>query len=154
MTTRPRYDEHSTEFGLWLREQEPLSSKKYGYVTTNIDYLWENYKSLEYMYVEEKRFNSWPTFAQRQAYQRLHERELKLANPNYRGVHFLVFDETNPEDSLTIWWDGIWIGIEQLLKIFQFKAEDKWYQTDQRMFDQETLSSMRCIARENNEKRP
>ena len=42
--TQKRRDDHSTEFGLWLREQDDLDSKK-GYIATNIDYVWINYKS-------------------------------------------------------------------------------------------------------------
>ena len=56
--TQKRRDGNSTEFGLWLREQPEIDSK-YGYVTTNIDFFWCNYKSNEWMLIEEKRFMIW-----------------------------------------------------------------------------------------------
>jgi hypothetical protein len=44
LMTRKRYDNHSTEFGLWLREQEELKSSL-GFVATNLDFIWSNYKT-------------------------------------------------------------------------------------------------------------
>ena len=61
--TRKRYDKHSTEFGLWLREQKELDSK-FGYVATNLDYMWKNYKTGLWMFLEEKRYNGQLTFSQ------------------------------------------------------------------------------------------
>jgi len=50
--TRRRNDNHSTEFGLWLREQPDIDSKL-GYITTNLDYVWKNYKTGDWMLIEE-----------------------------------------------------------------------------------------------------
>ena len=52
--TQKRRDSHSTQFGLWLREQPEIDSAE-GYVATNVDYLWRNYKTGDWMLIEEKR---------------------------------------------------------------------------------------------------
>jgi len=55
--TRKRNDSHSTEFGLWLREQNEIDSSL-GYLATNIDFMWTNYKTGQWMILEEKRYES------------------------------------------------------------------------------------------------
>lgn len=55
MTTWRR-DEHSSPFGLWLREQHEIDSNL-GFITTDIDYIWKNYVTNEWMLIEEKRYN-------------------------------------------------------------------------------------------------
>ena len=95
--TRRRYDEHSTEFGLWLREQEPIASKL-GYVATNLDYIWSNYKTGEWMLIEEKRYNAKMTFAQTEQFRALHC--AAISDPLYRGFHLVVFEVTSPTDGV------------------------------------------------------
>lgn len=93
--TRPRYDEHSTEFGLWLREQEELDSS-IGFVTTNLDYIWRDYKNKQFMLIEEKRFGSTLKFPQSRLLKEVHE---GLTNHcGYCGFFLIQFENTSPED--------------------------------------------------------
>ena len=55
--TRQRNDSHSTEFGIWLRVQPQIDSSL-GFLASNIDYCWTNYKTGEWMFIEEKRYNT------------------------------------------------------------------------------------------------
>lgn len=49
------FDKNSTEFGLWLREEKEIDSSL-GFIATNLDYVWCNYKNGLWMIIEEKRF--------------------------------------------------------------------------------------------------
>lgn len=104
--TRQRNDNHSTEFGLWLRNYlpdnetiirspDPLDSSK-GFITTNIDYIWSNYKNGKWIHIEEKRHGKWPKGWQYKIFERSHR--LALIDPLYFGYHIIVFENTNPED--------------------------------------------------------
>jgi len=117
--TKQRNDNHSTEFGIWLRQQEAINSK-IGFATTNLDYMWSNYKTGEWMLIEEKRYNTPCTYSQKELYKVMH-RACK-SDDNYKGVHLLVFENTNPEDG-KIFWDKKEITKEQLIKILQFEED-------------------------------
>ena len=105
--TRKRYDNHSTEFGLWLREQDIIDSKK-GFTATNLDYIWRNYRTGFWRLIEEKRYGSKPTFAQRQCFSVLHK--CAKTDPFYRGFYLVKFEQTSPEDGV------IWINNEPATK--------------------------------------
>ena len=115
--TKSRYDEHSTEFGLWLREQPEIDSGL-GFVATNLDYIWANYKTGEWMLIEEKRYGREPQLYQRQLFEKVDKlcRQDKL----YRGFHILVFQHSNPDDG-KIWLDEQPVTKDQLLDFLQFK---------------------------------
>lgn len=115
--TRQRYDNHSTEFGLWLRQQAELDSKL-GYQATNLDYIWGNYKTGDWMCIEEKRYGADVSLAQRQLF-------TKLSNaisdaPGCHGVHLLQFEQTTPDDG-RIYWNRVEVTKEELLDILKFK---------------------------------
>jgi hypothetical protein len=118
--TAPRHDDHSTEFGLWLRQQESIDSRK-GYVATNLDYIWRNYNTGLWMMIEEKRYGG--------AVKRFQKEIFDLLNwcakyhPKFRGFHILRFEKTNPDNG-RIFWDGEDISKERLIEILQFKDED------------------------------
>lgn len=116
--TQQRRDSHSTEFGLWLRQQADIDSKL-GYIATNIDYMWNNYKSHEWMLIEEKRYGSQVKYPQDGMFKTIHN--ACRSDPNYRGFHFLVFEKTSPDDGW-IKLDGKLISKEQLIKFLQFKS--------------------------------
>ena len=119
--TRKRYDNHSTEFGLWLREQKEIDSKL-GYTTSNIDFMWFNYKNKMWMIIEEKRYGSQIRYAQKQIFNTINN---AINDPNYKGFYILIFENTNPDDG------KIWLGklnkdmkeIDKiyLLRFLQFK---------------------------------
>lgn len=120
--TRRRNDSHSTEFGLWLREQKDISSSK-GFIATNIDYLWENYKTGQWMIIEEKRYMSDLTFPQREQFKKLHNKIEKIGDNSYKGIHLLQFENTTPEDG-KIYFDRKEITKDQLIDILMFKEYD------------------------------
>jgi len=121
--TRQRNDNHSTEFGLWLRGQEKLDSKKCGYVTTNIDYLWRNYNNKKWMLIEEKRHNYKCIFPQTELFDLL---DKSIKNQYYKGFFIIVFEKTNPDDGKMYLGKGsegkqIEITKEQLFKFLKFE---------------------------------
>jgi len=117
--TRRRYDKNSTEFGLWLRKQSELDSKL-GYVATNIDYVWRNYKTKKFMIIEEKRHNGDITLAQKQIFGIINF--VCKKHPNYKGFHLLKFENTNPEDG-KMYWDDKEISKKELIRILKFQIE-------------------------------
>lgn len=118
--TAPRIDEHSTEFGLWLREQQEIDSSL-GYVATNIDYMWRNYKTGQWMLIEEKRHNAQVKFWQQQMFDILTWCGKK--HPRFCGFHILVFENTSPEDG-RIFLDGNEISKENLINFLRFNLEE------------------------------
>lgn len=115
-TTRKRFDTHSTEFGLWLREQKELDSAL-GYVATNLDYIWCNYKTGDWMLLEEKRHGAMIKFYQKELFERVDK--LCQADSRYRGFHQITFENTNPEDG-AILLDGQVITKAELLTFLKF----------------------------------
>lgn len=115
--TRKRVDEHSTEFGLWLREQHSIDSSL-GFVATNLDYIWCNYKTGDWMLIEEKRFNSSVTYSQAQLINKIDN--LCQSDKQYHGWHVIKFEKTNPEDG-EIRLDNEVITKAQLLDFLKFK---------------------------------
>jgi hypothetical protein len=114
--TRQRFDEHSTEFGLWLRDQKDIDSN-IGYVATNIDYMWENYKTKEWMLIEEKRFCGNVTWCQNKMFEKI-DNACK-SDKNYKGFHILQFENKSPIDG-KMWLDKHEINIEELIWFLQF----------------------------------
>ncbi len=115
--TKPRHDNHSTEFGLWLREQKEIDSS-IGFVTTNMDYIWCNYKTGKWLLIEEKRHGRLIPFWQQQLFDRLDK--LCRVDSLYCGFHKVVFENTNPDDGKT-WIDGQLVTKDELFQFLQFK---------------------------------
>ena len=80
---------------MWLREQNEIDSSL-GFVATNIDYMWKNYKTGDWMLIEEKRYNSSIKFAQRELFLKVNS--VCERDPQYRGLHLITFEKTCPED--------------------------------------------------------
>jgi hypothetical protein len=121
--TRKRNDSHSTEFGLWLRDQPDIDSK-FGYTATNLDYIWSNYnKPGLWMLIEEKRHNTRMTYAQEQQFKVL---DNAVCDVCYRGFHLIVFEHTSPDDGC-IYLDRKQISTEDLITFLQFKADAGYY---------------------------
>lgn len=115
--TEQRHDSHSTEFGLWLREQPEIESTD-GFIATNIDYVWKNYKTDKWMMIEEKRFGREIKTWQKYIFNMIDS--LCRPDKNYHGFHYLVFENTNPDDG-KMFWDGTEIDAEKLIKILRFE---------------------------------
>ena len=118
--TIKRSDSHSTEFGLWLREQPEIDSAL-GYIATNIDFMWRNYKSKLWMLIEEKRYMSKVKRWQMQMFKLIDV--FCSADKNYRGFHILTFENSNPDDG-KIYLDGTGITKRELLDFLRFTKRD------------------------------
>ena len=108
--TRRRYDNHSTEFGLWLRQQPDLDSRL-GFIATNVDYVWCNYKTGRWMLIEEKRFKARMNKPQEVLFSKL--AAVGQNDPLFMGAHLLRFERTSPDDGRMMWNNGL-ITVEQL----------------------------------------
>jgi len=122
--TRKRDDEHSTEFGLWLREQPEIDSYL-GYRGYNLDYIWWKKKGFDkiptsWRLIEEKRFMANLKPDQRLTYRWLHKKIMKLKDVTYKGIHLLQFENTNPEDG-KIFLNRKLITKKELLDFLLFK---------------------------------
>ena len=115
--TQQRRDNHSTEFGIWLRQQPEIDSK-IGYVTTNLDYVWRNYKTGKWMLIEEKRRGKDAPFYQKEIFTILHKAALN--DPNYQGFYFIQFENSGPHDG-RIWINGKEATKEYLIKLLRFE---------------------------------
>ena len=118
--TLKRFDSHSTEFGLWLREQKKIDSSL-GYVATNIDYVWRNYKTGHWMLIEEKRHMAKVKRWQREIFNLL--AWCSKHHPKFHGFHVLQFENTSPKDG-EIFLDGRKITKEQLINFLRFKEKN------------------------------
>ncbi len=115
--TRQRNDNHSTEFGLWLRKQKEIDSC-YGFVASDLDYIWQNYKTKQWMLIEEKRFMSNLTWSQTQLFKFLIGR-LKY-DPKFYGFFLVQFERTSPDDGY-IYINHERITKEMLIKFLRFE---------------------------------
>lgn len=123
--TQQRRDNHSTEFGIWLRQQPEIDSAR-GFITTNVDYVWTNYLTGEWMTVEEKRYGRVPARNQSQQFARIDN--ACRSDDKYRGFHLLVFENTRPDDG-GIWLDGKHITRDDLITFLTFAKGEDWYQS-------------------------
>lgn len=127
--TRQRNDEHSTEYGIWTRKQEALPSKrlnydgtineKYGFVSTNLDFVWGNYITGRWMIHEEKRFMSALTYSQEKLYRKL---DHCISDTLYAGFHHIMFENTNPDDGKVFVNDTL-LSTDELILFLQFDNE-------------------------------
>lgn len=117
--TKPRFDSHSTEFGLWLREQPEIDSSL-GYITTNLDYVWFDFRTKQVMIIEEKRYGSDTSRSQRQVFELLNA--AMKTYEGYRGIHLLRFENTSPEDG-QMRLNGKSIDKETLIKFLMFDKD-------------------------------
>jgi len=115
--TRKRDDCHSTEFGLWLREQPEIDSSL-GFIATNIDYMWYSYKTGEWMLIEEKRHGSRVKQWQRQMFSKINR--ACSTDSMYRGFHLITFENTNVTDG-RVWVDNQEVTRDQLIKFLRFE---------------------------------
>lgn len=99
---------HGTLFSLWLRDEERLKSE-YGYVTTNLDFIWRDYKKNWLILIEEKIQNGDVTKVQEKTFFILDKAlqlwsmiSLKFNLPGkikYNGFYLIQFENESPDDS-------------------------------------------------------
>lgn len=116
--TQKRNDLHSTEFGLWIREQKEIDSSL-GFIATNIDYVWRNYKTGKWMFIEEKRYLSNVKRWQQEIFDLL--TWCAKHHPKFYGFHILQFEKTSPVDG-KIFLDGHEINKLYLIKFLKFEC--------------------------------
>jgi hypothetical protein len=93
MTTQSR-DGTGTEFSHWLRVQPEIDSCL-GFIATNLDFIWSNNKTGNFILIEENRYKHWPSSTQRKLLIALHE---SISSEKYKGLYLLIFEKTNPDD--------------------------------------------------------
>lgn len=114
-----------TEFSDWLRRQEIIASQC-GFIATNIDYWWGNYKTGDFMFIEEKRHMKPVPDWQADVFKKI---DLDCSgNKKYRGFHLIQFEQASPEDG-NIYIDGAVTTIENLLKFLRFEEAPSMYES-------------------------
>lgn len=116
--TMQRNDNHSTEFGLWLRQQREIDSSL-GFVCTNIDFMWrDSMKGDKWLLIEEKRFGFSPRPWQMICFRILENAALN--DQKFYGFHLLQFERTSPSDG---WMklNGKEICPAELFKLLRFE---------------------------------
>lgn len=111
----------ATEFSEWLRLQPEIDSSL-GFITTNIDYMWRNYNTGQWMLIEEKRRNVEIKEWQRTMF-RIVNAVCKL-DENYKGFHIITFENTSPDDG-KITLDRKEVSRDELIKFLRFELEIK-----------------------------
>jgi len=109
----------STPFSDWLREQDELDSSR-GFITTDIDYFWRNYKTGEHMLIEEKRYMGTMDFSQEQSLKLMSDFLSKT--PKYYGLYLIQFEKNSPEDG-EIFVNHQKVTVNELIKLLQFEKE-------------------------------
>jgi hypothetical protein len=115
--TKPRFDEKSTEFGIWLRRQKEIDSSS-GFVTTNLDYVWYNYNTGFWMIIEEKRYMGKISWSQQKTFDLIINACKK--DPNFCGFHLIQFEKTSPDDGRTF-LDGKEVSKKGLINFLRFE---------------------------------
>lgn len=115
----------STQFSKWLRIQPELDSSL-GYVAIDIDFVWRNYNTGEWMLLEEKRKYGNPdngVIGQNQEELLIKVHNACRGYKKYRGMYLLTFENTNPDDG-RIWLQQSEITKQRLIEFLQFKWRD------------------------------
>lgn len=118
MTTPRRWKpENQTAWQTWLRGVPELDARR-GYTASDLDLIWSNWQTGEWMLLEAKCRKARLKPFQRFLFERL--AELCKADPNFHGFHELTFEAESPEDG-RIWLDGQEITRETLIAFLAFK---------------------------------
>ena len=105
---------------IWLRKQDALSSRD-GYVCSDIDYFWRNFKDKHYMFLEEKCRMSKPTRNQWELLIAENVVHKRYGSQQFCGVHIIQFENESPTDG-KIYVDGTEVTEEELIQFLQFKG--------------------------------
>jgi hypothetical protein len=122
--TKQRFDGGDSEFTAWRRAQECLDSRL-GYIATDVDFIWTNYKTGSWMMIEEKTYLK--TFKTAQ-YNQFRVLDAAARNdPNYRGFYKITFERASPEDG-KIYLNDRLVSKERLIEFLQFQYLPKPYE--------------------------
>lgn len=89
-------DGKDSDFSAWLRLQPEIDSKTEGFITTDIDYLWKNYKTGEWMILEEKTHGAIVPRWQGEFLQLIDK--LGAYDKKYKGLYLVRFENTSPDN--------------------------------------------------------
>lgn len=138
LASRPRKNPGGTPFLDWIRRQRGLESVSAGFVGTDIDLVWYNYKLARLMLLEEKRGTEEYRNSQRTTLSvldqalsfafthpdfTLYTPEQCLAIPpriRYFGRHVIRFERTSPDDG-GIRIDGTPVTKDEFLRFLKFE---------------------------------
>ena len=145
--TRDRNFGEDEPFEKWLRAEEQLSSKA-GYVRSDLDIVWRNYKARKFMLLEKKTHGKTTiASAQKDTYALIHEACLKAHHEigikvnsyfnrpeqtyQYCGFHTICFENEGPEDGkiYLAHRGGITkdLTLDMLIKFMRFGAHQAIY---------------------------
>ncbi|MBM3182272.1 MAG: hypothetical protein FJZ86_18290 [Chloroflexi bacterium] len=88
-------DGKDSDFSSWLRMQDEISSEK-GFISTDIDFLWRNYKTGEWMILEEKTHGAIVPRWQGQFLMLIDS--LGEKDKLYKGTYLVRFENTDPDN--------------------------------------------------------
>jgi hypothetical protein len=133
--TIPRRNGEDSPLNAWIRKQSGLDSSD-GYVGTDVDMVWYNYKRAFIMLLEQKEYLAEVKPSQEATLSVIDQGLLyslgnsglillpkRLRIPDmvhYCGCHLVVCQHTNPEDG-DLYVDGVQISIEQFLRFLRFE---------------------------------
>jgi hypothetical protein len=112
-------DGKDTDFSAWLRKQPEIDSAK-GFITTDIDYLWKNYKTGEWMLLEEKTHGATVPRWQGEFIQHLDK--LGANDKLYKGVYLVRFENTDPDNG-RIMVNKRLLTRDELIEFLRFELE-------------------------------
>jgi len=127
--TKPVLYSSKSKFSEWLRNQPKIDSSL-GFIASDIDYVWKNYKTGLWVYIEEKCHMENIGFPQSEILDFTHELAEKSRDKKYRGFHFIQFEYTNPDDG-KIYLDHKEITKKDLIEFLCFEKPSNWYKTMQ-----------------------
>ena len=110
-------DGKDSDFSAWLRRQPEIDSQD-GYITTDLDFIWTNYKTGAWMILEEKCHGGTVPTWQGQIMQKLDR--LGAHDPNYKGAYLVRFENTDPQNGRVMVNKKL-LSRDQLIEFLQFK---------------------------------
>lgn len=126
MTRNLEHQNAGTPTGLWFRRR--LKDSQDGLTVIDIDttiYVFEEYERNLLMLVEEKPRGDKVRYAQRKTMQTIDRLLLagaKECGYGYWGYHVLALQNTTPENSEWIKWDGYGCTVDGLVRILNFET--------------------------------
>lgn len=112
-------DGKDSDFSAWLRVQPEIDSAK-GYVTSDIDFIWRNYKTYEWMILEEKTHGAIVPRWQGELLQMIDA--LGRYDRNYKGAYLVRFENTDPDNGRVMVNKRL-LSREDFIKFLQFELK-------------------------------
>lgn len=125
MTIQRLDGKECTKFSDWTRKVERLDSKEEGFWHTDIDSVWYCNQGIhsagKWLIIETKNKMGEVKGWQDQLLRKV-ARACQAGDPDFKGLVYLQFENTGPEDG-KIFWNSVEITTEQLIEFLSFKKE-------------------------------